>query len=165
MKKEFSKFFVASLKRTAQNVAPLVRRKEKINAAIAELNEELESIQKQLDTYEAPIKEVTGGFTTEDLVIRVVELTGKVDKDGKPVKNTKWNLKYPDTIVPVVDDTQTLNEEISTTIGNCRNDDCWGASDPVAQAVTEESIAGMAPSENQDATEEEWSGIQNNPLI
>ena len=101
MKKEFSKFFVASLKRTAQNVSPLVRRKQKLQAEIAEREEELKSIQVQLDIYEAPIKEATGGYGTEDLVVRTVEVTDKVDKDGKPIKVTKWNLKYPETIVPV----------------------------------------------------------------
>lgn len=104
MKKEFSKFFVASLKRTAQNVSPLVRRKQKLQAEIAEREEELKSIQVQLDTYEAPIKEATGGYGTEDLVVRTVEVTDKVDKDGKPIKVTKWNLKYPETIVPIVEE-------------------------------------------------------------
>lgn len=103
MKKEFSKFFIASLKRTAQNVSPLVRRKQKLQAEIAEREEELESIQKQLDTYEAPIKEATGGYGTEDLVVRTVEVTDKLDKDGKPIKQTKWNLKFPETIVPPVE--------------------------------------------------------------
>lgn len=106
MKKEFSKFFVASLKRTAMNVSPLVRRKQKLQAEIAEREEELKSIQVQLDTYEAPIKEATGGYGTEDLVIRTVEVTDKVDKDGKPIKVTKWNLRYPETIVPVEESTE-----------------------------------------------------------
>ena len=100
-KKEFSKFFVASLKRTAQNVSPLVRRKQKLQAEIAERQAEIDSIQTQLDGFEAPIKEATGGYTTEDLIERVVEVTSKMDKDGNPVKVTKWNLKYPETIVPV----------------------------------------------------------------
>lgn len=100
-KKEFSKFFIASLKRTAQNVSPLVRRKQKLQAEIAEREEELKSIQIQIDAHEAPIKEATGGYGTEDLVIRTVEVTDKLDKDGKPVKVTKWNLKYPETIVPI----------------------------------------------------------------
>ena len=122
MKKEFSKFFVASLKRTAQNVSPLVRRKQKLQAEIAEREEELKSIQVQLDTYEAPIKEATGGYGTEDLVVRTVEITDKVDKDGKPIKVTKWNLKYPETIVPVeetaelakLDDEETEAPEAGT---------------------------------------------------
>lgn len=109
MKKEFSKFFVASLKRTAQNVSPLVRRKQKLQAEIAEREEELKSIQVQLDTYEAPIKEATGGYGTEDLVVRTVEVTDKVDKDGKPVKVTKWNLRYPETIVPVEETAELAN--------------------------------------------------------
>ena len=110
MNKEFSKFFVASLKRTAQNVSPLVRRKQKLQAEIAEREEELKSIQVQLDTYEAPIKEATGGYSTEDLVVRTVEVTGKVDKDGKPIKVTKWNLKYPETIVPVEEIAEPADE-------------------------------------------------------
>lgn len=103
MKKEFSKFFIANLKRTAQSVSPLVRRKQKLQAEIAEREEELNSIQIQIDGYQAPIKEATGGFTTEDLVERVVEATDKLDKDGKPIKVTKWNLRFPETVVPAQD--------------------------------------------------------------
>lgn len=114
-KKEFSKFFVASLKRTAQNVSPLVRRKQKLQAEIAEREEEMASIQKQLDTYEAPIKEVTGGYGTEDLVIRTVEVTDKMDKDGKPVKVTKWNLKYPETIIPEKETEEVSDRELLDT--------------------------------------------------
>lgn len=109
MKKEFSKFFIASLKRTAQNVSPLVRRKQKLQAEIVDKEKELESIQKQLETYEAPIKEATGGYGTEDLIVRTVEVTDKTDKDGKPVKSTKWNLKYPDTIIPPVEETAEVD--------------------------------------------------------
>lgn len=74
-----------------------------MQAEIAEREEELNSIQIQIDGYQAPIKEATGGFTTEDLVERVVEATDKLDKDGKPIKVTKWNLKFPETVVPAQD--------------------------------------------------------------
>ena len=109
-KKEFSKFFIASLKRTAQNVSPLVRRKQKLQAEIAEREEELKSIQIQIDAHEAPIKEATNGYGTEDLVIRTVEVTDKLDKDGKPVKVTKWNLRYPETIVPIEEEAEAVVE-------------------------------------------------------
>lgn len=107
--KEFNKFFVASLKRTAQNVSPLVRRKQKLNEEIADRQKELESIQKQIEVYQAPIKEATGGFGVEDLVVRTVEITDKLDKEGKPVKITKWSLKYPETIVPVINENEDTN--------------------------------------------------------
>lgn len=103
-KKEFSKFFTASLKRTAQNVYPLVRRKHKLLDEIADRQAELESIEQQIAGYQIPIKEATGGFTTEDLVKREVIDTGKVDKDGRPIKQTVYSLKYPDTIVPEITD-------------------------------------------------------------
>lgn len=122
MKKEFSKFFIASLKRTAQNVSPLVRRKQKLQAEIADREEELESIQKQLDTYEAPIKEATGGYGTEDLVVRTVEVTDKLDKDGKPIKQTKWNLKYPETIVPV-EEASEVSAEAPTEVAEAADND------------------------------------------
>ena len=121
MKKEFSKFFIASLKRTAMNVSPLVRRKQKLLAEIAEREAELNSIQVQINTFETPIKEVTGGYGTEDLVIRTVEVTDKVDKDGKPIKVTKWNLKFPETIVPPVENVEaeapSNEEEIADIAG------------------------------------------------
>lgn len=100
-KKEFSKFFIGSLKRTAQNVSPLVIKKQKLIAKKSEIDAELELLQSQIEQFEAPIKDVTGGYGTEDLVERVVETTDKVDKDGKPVKVTKWCLRYPETIIPI----------------------------------------------------------------
>lgn len=98
--KKFSKFFVASLKRTAQNVYPLVRQRNKLQKQIEEAEEELNSINVQLDAYQTPIKEQTGGYTTDDLISREVINTGKTDKNGKPVKQTVYKLIYPDTIVP-----------------------------------------------------------------
>lgn len=98
--KKFSKFFVASLKRTAQNVYPLVRQRNKLQKQIEEAQEELKSINVQLDAYQAPIKEQTGGYTTDDLISREIINTGKTDKNGKPVKQTVYKLIYPDTIVP-----------------------------------------------------------------
>lgn len=99
-KKEFSKFFVGTLKRTAQSVSPLVIKKQKLLAKKKEIDAELEFIQEQIEQYDAPIKKVTGGYGSEDLIERVVEATDKTDKNGNIVKVTKWNLRYPETIVP-----------------------------------------------------------------
>lgn len=111
--KEFSKFFTASLKRTAQNVYPLVRRKHKLLDEIADRQAELESIEQQIAGYQIPIKEATGGYTTEDLVKREVIDTGKTDKDGRPIKQTVYSLMYPDTIVP-----PQVEEEVTVTVNN-----------------------------------------------
>lgn len=99
--KEFSKFEIAVLKRTAQNVNPMVTKKNKIKARIAELQEEWNKLNTMQEQYEASIKTMTGGYSTEDLIDKIIEDTGKVDKDGKPIKVTKYVLKYPETVIPV----------------------------------------------------------------
>lgn len=98
--KEFSKFEIATIKRTAQSVASMVIKKNKIKAQLDELQAEYDQLATMQEQYEAPIKTMTGGYTTEDLVERVVENTGKVDKEGRSIKQTKYNLKYPKTIIP-----------------------------------------------------------------
>lgn len=97
-----NKFLKAQIKRTAMNVYPLVRRKKKLEETIANAKAEMETIQAQIDANETAIKAATG-YSTEDLVIRVVTPTGKFDKDGHEIKTTKWEFKYPETIIPPVE--------------------------------------------------------------
>ena len=37
--------------------------------------------------------------------------TAKVDKNGRPIKVTKYTLKFPDTIIPVAENTATSAPE------------------------------------------------------
>lgn len=121
--KEFSKFEIATIKRTAQNVAPLVRRKTKIKEQIAKLQEEYDLLNTQQLQWEQAIVTMTSGYTTEDLVEKVVETTSSVDKDGNPVKITKYVLKYPDTVVPVptavLPEQEEVQEEVKESEGMC----------------------------------------------
>lgn len=88
----------AGVKRIAQNVNPLVVKKNKIAAKIDELNAEYNALTGEIEGHEMGVKALTGGLTSEDLVVKKVEDTGKVDKDGKPVKVTKYEPKA-DTVV------------------------------------------------------------------
>ncbi len=116
--KELSKFEIAAIKRTAQNVNAMVTKKTKLKEKIDTLQSEYDQIEEAQEQFEAPIRKMTGGYSTEDLVEKVIEDTGKLDKDGKPVKITKYALKYPDTIFPptmdnnngIVDDTEKAPE-------------------------------------------------------
>ena len=83
----------AGVKRIAQNVNPLVVKKNKIAAKIDELNAEYNAINEEIEGHEMGVKALTDGLTSEDLVVKKVEDTGKVDKDGKPVKVTKYEPK------------------------------------------------------------------------
>lgn len=107
MEKKFSKIQIAVIKRTAQNVAQFVTKKERIDAKIAELEAEKASLQPIIDSFQGPIKEMTGGYTTEDLVVKEVVHTGKIDaSNGKEILNTRYVLKYPETVVPVIPTTE-----------------------------------------------------------
>lgn len=102
--KTFNKFEIAAIKRTAQSVGPLMSKKDRILKKIEELQGELKILDTIQEQYENSIKAMTGGFTTVDLVDRIIEPTNTVDKNGKPVKITKYVLKYPDTVLPPMED-------------------------------------------------------------
>lgn len=105
MEKKFTKIEIAVIKRTAQNVSQFVNKKAKIDAKIAELESEKAMLQPIIESFQGPIREMTGGYTTEDLVNREVVHTGKIDsKTGKEIMQTRFVLKYPETVIPVAAD-------------------------------------------------------------
>ena len=108
--KKFSKFEIAAIKRTAASVNKYVERKKKLLAQQDSINAELESISTMLNTWEEPIKQMTGGYTTEDLVTKHVITTDKSQA-------IKFELKYPETVVPRddVDDVNFENHEVTDT--------------------------------------------------
>ena len=89
MEKEFSKFEITAIKRTAANVDRYVQKKAKLLKTLQEVTTELELTQTMIDRWQGPIKEMTGGFTTESLI-----------KKTKTDSGTKFELIYPETIVP-----------------------------------------------------------------
>ena len=114
MEKKFSKIQIAAIKRTAQNVAQFTTKKERIDAKIAELEAEKKSLQPMIDAFQGPIKEMTGGYTTEDLVKREVIKTGEFDqKTGKEIMQTRYVLKYPETVIPVEETVEAPKELVN----------------------------------------------------
>lgn len=112
MEKKFTKIEIAVIKRTAQNVSQFVNKKAKIDAKIAELESEKAMLQPIIESFQGPIREMTGGYTTEDLVNREVVHTGKIDsKTGKEIMQTRFVLKYPETVIPVAADEEVKESE------------------------------------------------------
>lgn len=99
---EFNKFTKAQIKRTALNVWPMVSKRNRLQEKIEEMQNEINALQVSIDANETAVKNLTG-YLTEDLVVRTVVDTGKVDKKGRPIKVTKYDLKYPETVVPPVE--------------------------------------------------------------
>lgn len=82
----------AAVKRVAQNVNYAVTKKNKIAEKISELSREYNDLTAEIEGHEVGIIRLTG-HTSEELVTKVVETTDKVDKDGRPIKITKYEPK------------------------------------------------------------------------
>lgn len=66
--KEFSKYELAAIKRTAQTVKPLLAKVAKINEKIAALEQEKSDVENSIRIWETPIKEMSGGYTSTEIL-------------------------------------------------------------------------------------------------
>lgn len=100
MSKTLTKFEIARIKRTAQNLQPYVRKRVILMCKIEELESELKDVEDYIEVVDAPTKALTGGFSTMELVYR----------DGNSYK-----LRYPDTVLPpkMKEENPIYNEDLT----------------------------------------------------
>ena len=72
--KELSRFELAIVKRTAQNTKTLRTKRDKLVAKIEEAQNELEKVVNAIEGFEAPIRELTGGFSSEEVLNGTMEV-------------------------------------------------------------------------------------------
>lgn len=113
MEKKFTKFELARLRRTAQNVSQFVAQKNKLIDQITELKAELESVTKMIELTDAPTVAMTG-YHSEDIIKKVITPTDKVDKKGNLLKVTTFEFIYPDTIIPPVEEEHQFGSDFDT---------------------------------------------------
>ena len=89
MRKEISYSQFQQVKSAAKMIDPNMRKIEALKKKIMPLVEEMKQYQALNDSLEAGIVSVIG-FHVSDLVKKVIEPTGTVGKDGKPIKVTKY---------------------------------------------------------------------------
>ena len=118
-KKEFTKFELARMKRTAQNVEGFLKQKNKLEEKKAKIEEELAVINQQIELTDAPTVAMTG-YHTEDIIKKVVTPTDQVDKNGNIIKKVTFEFIYPDTIVPPVTDVaeEETHDKVEMTIAS-----------------------------------------------
>lgn len=106
--REFTKFELARLKRTAQNVEGFLKQKNKLEIQKAEIEAQLAVVNQQIDLTDAPTVAMTG-YHSSEIIKKVVTPTDQVDKKGNVIKKVTFEFIYPDTIVPP---TEEVEEEI-----------------------------------------------------
>lgn len=90
MTKSLSTRQFAMIKRVAQNVNPLVTKKQKLRDKMHQLIEEIDAIEKEITGHEMGVISLTGGYTSSDLITKRMEDTGKVDANNRPIKTPKY---------------------------------------------------------------------------
>lgn len=120
-KKEFTKFELARLKRTAQNVEGFLKQKNKLESKKAEIEAELANVNQQIELTDAPTVAMTG-YHTEDIIKKVVTPTDQVDKNGNVIKKVTFEFIYPDTIVPPITEEETLVNNEETMVSDKESD-------------------------------------------
>ena len=88
--KEITTRQMAMIKRIAMNVNPLIVKKNKLISKINDLTVEIAEINDAIEGNEMGIKTITGGLSSEVLITKTVTDSGKVDKNGNPIKVTKY---------------------------------------------------------------------------
>ena len=109
---KFTKFQKANLKRYAQIIDPLISKRNRVAAKIAELQKEVEGYQEQIDMTDALVKSMTGGYSIEAIIRKVITPTDKLDKNGNVVKITTFEFIHPETIIPPVEEVPVVAEAV-----------------------------------------------------
>lgn len=113
--KELSRTELATVKRTAANVKTFRAKKAKLEAQKAKIDAELESVNKSIDLFEQPIIEVTGGYTSEQV------LNGEMDAALQQLKTAEQpveevNVTTADVNVEAPANPFMLTEEAGTDV-------------------------------------------------
>lgn len=97
MNGELSRFELAIVKRTAQNTKSLRTKRDKLVEKIEKAQEELGVINEVIEGFEAPIKTMTGGFTSEEVLagIMAVAETTEAAPEGEVSEEVVGEVEVP----------------------------------------------------------------------
>lgn len=115
--KELTKFEMANVKRTSKSVGIFNKKKERLVAQIQKLQGELEELDKLIELYEAPIKEISGGYTSTEVLSGAMqnEEMGEYEdviEIEEPIENS--NLEASEEVLVENNITMPKEEETSS---------------------------------------------------
>ena len=95
--KELSRFELAIIKRTAQNTKSLRTKRDKLVEKIEKAQEELSVINEAIEGFEAPIKTMTGGFTSEEVLAGIMAVAEATEEapEGEVSEEAVGEVEVP----------------------------------------------------------------------
>lgn len=102
--RDLTRFELAIIKRTAQNTKSLRTKRDKLAEQIEKAQKELLVINEAIDGFEAPIKTMTGGFTSEEVLAGVMEVAEATEAvpEGEVSDETVSEVEVPASEVTVL---------------------------------------------------------------
>lgn len=95
--KELTRNEMAIVKRTAKSTKQLRDKKAKLLAKVADIQAELASIEESIEIFEKPIKHLTGGFTSEEVLNGVMDVAQAMENspEGEVEETTVEEHEVP----------------------------------------------------------------------
>lgn len=93
--KELSRFELAIVKRTAQSTKSLRTKRDKLVEKIEKAQEELTTINEVIEGFEAPIKTMTGGFTSEEVLAGIMAVATEAAPEGEVSEEAVGEVEVP----------------------------------------------------------------------
>ena len=95
--KEFTSREKGMIKNVAKAVYPMVEKKLKLAEKAMELSQEIEDLEATINKWEQGVMDLTGGFTSTELVKKEMVLCGEGDK---AVRKAVYNFYYGENVLP-----------------------------------------------------------------
>lgn len=132
--KELTRTQMAVVKRTAQNVKGLRTKLAKINEKVEALTAEALSINNTIEQFEAPIRTMTGGFSSEEV------LNGTMDAVISEIENLGSEAGQPDFTENVKNEVENTQENVNSEFTSDMKEieECLEAQDNAAPVASNE---------------------------
>lgn len=162
MEKRISFFEFQSVKSVAKAIEPKLREQAKIKNQMEKLANEYKKCDADIAALESGVVSLIG-FHVKDLIHKIVEETGRVDKEGNAVKVTKYVpsdiVTYDDTAKQYViktPDEESFQEEANHTEEEAvGDDDVYAIKPPVPEAGNDFDVDGDIPFDEPEEKNEE----------
>lgn len=115
--KELSRFELANCKRTAKSVQQFRAKKNRLEEKVAVLQKELDTINAVIEKYEAPIIELTGGFTSEQVLNGEMDLALAKEQSAELAETLKEEEAPVEAATETVEEGQPVAAEPANPFG------------------------------------------------